>query len=148
MRRRRLSPDQPQAWINRARSDLAIAQSEIPEAYREDLCYHAQQCAEKAMKAMLLKHTGGFPYIHDLAELANRIMTAGMSVPDGVLEAVSLTQYAVEGRYPGPNEPVSETEWQDAIRMAKTVLSWVATSISPKRKVLRKSSRGIPSKRK
>ncbi len=62
----RMAPDTPDEWLNRAASDLAIARARIEGAYLEDICYHAQQCAEKAFKAVLLHRKGSFPYIHDL----------------------------------------------------------------------------------
>jgi HEPN domain-containing protein len=41
-------------WINRARSDLALARAKPEGVYLEDLCFHAQQAAEKAIKALLI----------------------------------------------------------------------------------------------
>jgi hypothetical protein len=55
MSARRFPPDDPREWLNRARSSLAkAAAADIPEVYREDLCFDAQQAAEKALKAVLL----------------------------------------------------------------------------------------------
>ena len=45
----RFSPDDPREWLNRARSNLALAKNRIPGAYLEDLCFEAQQAAEKAI---------------------------------------------------------------------------------------------------
>ncbi len=129
MQPERLPPDSPREWLNRAKSDLAIAQTQIEGAYLEDLCYHAQQCAEKSFKATLLHHIGSFPFIHDLSELANRLQSSGISLTDDVRNAVALTEYAVEGRYPGPDEPVTEEQWQTALKMATYVLEWAAKQI-------------------
>jgi len=126
----RWAPDSPAEWLNRASSDLAIAQTPIQGAYLEDLCYHAQQCAEKALKAVLLQRQGAFPYIHDLAELVNRVEQAGLCVPEDIRAAVTLAQYSVEGRYPGFDEPVTEDQWQDAVRKAKTVLDWASKTLA------------------
>ena len=52
---KRLSPDDPREWLNRARSNLTKAKAKSPEVYLEDLCFDAQQAAEKAIKAVLLK---------------------------------------------------------------------------------------------
>src|SRR6266702_1719074 len=49
----RFPPDDPREWLNRARSNLARARAKIPDAYLEDLCFDAQQAAEKAIKAVL-----------------------------------------------------------------------------------------------
>jgi len=59
----RFPPDDPREWLNRARSNLAQAKVEHPAVYLEDLCLHAQQAAEKAIKALLLQRGIRFPYI-------------------------------------------------------------------------------------
>ena len=46
--------DDPREWMNRARSSLAIAKNRVPQAYLEDLCFEAQQAAEKAIKAVMI----------------------------------------------------------------------------------------------
>jgi len=50
----RFPPDDPREWLNRARSNLAQAKGggRLTEVYREDLCFNAQQAAEKAIKAV------------------------------------------------------------------------------------------------
>ena len=63
----RFPPDDPREWLNRARSSLSRAKVQTAEAYLEDLCFDAQQAAEKAIKAVLIKRGIAFPYIHDLA---------------------------------------------------------------------------------
>jgi len=54
MSAKRLSPDDPIEWLNRARSSLLHSQTEIKGVYLDDLCYDAQQAAEKAIKAILI----------------------------------------------------------------------------------------------
>ncbi len=53
---KRRPADDPVEWLNRARSNLARAKADIriPHVYLEDLCFDAQQAAEKAIKAVLL----------------------------------------------------------------------------------------------
>ena len=65
----RYSPDDPREWLNRARSSLAIAKNRVTGVYLEDLCFEAQQAAEKAIKAVLMKQNIDFPYVHDLAQV-------------------------------------------------------------------------------
>lgn len=62
-------PDSPQEWLNRAQSNLLQARVIQPGVYLEDLCFQAQQAAEKALKAVLLHRVGTFPYVHDIARL-------------------------------------------------------------------------------
>ena len=52
---RRLPADDPREWLNRPRSDLAIARKRAKHIYLEDLCFHPQQAAEKAIKAVLIQ---------------------------------------------------------------------------------------------
>lgn len=60
----RFSPDDPREWLNRARSNLAMARNRVPDAYLEDLCFEAQQAAEKAIKAVMISRDIDFPYVH------------------------------------------------------------------------------------
>jgi HEPN domain-containing protein len=59
-------PGLPQEWLARAQGDLALARAPLPEGgFYEDLCFHAQQAAEKALKALYLSRDWAFRYIHD-----------------------------------------------------------------------------------
>jgi HEPN domain-containing protein len=127
----RHEPDSFKAWLSRAESDLAIAEADIPGAYLEDLCYHAQQCVEKAIKSVLIFRVGKFPYIHDLAELVNCLNELGIAVPEFIEDSVSLTPFAVEGRYPGLDEEVTPLERADAVRKARSVLNWARNECKP-----------------
>lgn len=121
----RFSPDDPREWLNRARSNLARAQAKITGVYLEDLCFDAQQAAEKAIKALLIKRGVTFPYVHDLARLVTLLEQAGQEIPEFVRRVEALTRYAVVTRYPGLAEPVTEAHFQEAVAVAKAVLEWV-----------------------
>ena len=41
--------DDPSEWVSRAKSNLIRAKNRIPGVYLEDLCFDAQQAAEKAI---------------------------------------------------------------------------------------------------
>ena len=132
---RRLPSDDPREWLNRARSDLAMAKAQGSGIYYEDLCFHAQQAVEKAIKAVLLHSGIRFPYIHDIRELISLLKRKNVSVPARVGKARELTNYAVETRYPGLSEPVSDKEYRDAVALAETVLRWADRQIAqPKRR--------------
>jgi HEPN domain-containing protein len=120
----RFPPDDPREWLNRARSNLARAKATIPDAYLEDLCFDAQQAAEKAIKSVLLKKKITFPYVHDLSRLLTLLEESSEVIPEEVREAESLTRYSVVTRYPGLTEPVSETDYQEAVANAEVVVRW------------------------
>ena len=121
----RFEPDDPREWLNRARSNLALAKSRAPGAYLEDLCFEAQQAAEKAVKAMLISLNVEYPYVHDLAHLLTMLEDAGECVPDNVRKAGELTTFATLTRYPGPARPITEREYIAAVETAEAVVQWV-----------------------
>jgi HEPN domain-containing protein len=68
---------------------------------REQVCFHAQQAAEKALKAVLVSWRIDFPYTHDIKGLLRIAETSGIVIPPTIQQAALLTPYAVETRYPG-----------------------------------------------
>lgn len=131
MPRRRLAADDPREWIRRARSNLRLSSRKTAEIILEDLCFNAQQAAEKAVKAVLIARGVEFPRIHDLARLLALAESAGIRIPLPVRSSVRLTRFAVATRYPGPGEPVSPREYRRAASIASDVVGWAETVISP-----------------
>ncbi len=121
----RYSPDDHREWLNRAKSNLALAKNRVPGAYLEDLCFEAQQAAEKAIKSKLISLDIEFPYVHDLARLLSLVEEAGVDVPDAVQIAGQLTPYATVTRYPSPVRAVTEDEYLAAVSVADAVVQWV-----------------------
>ena len=118
-------------WLERARSDLQLGRVALntPGVMLEDACFHAQQCAEKALKGLLTYLDIAFPRTHVLEVLLDLLKAQGINVPGTVDEAFELTQYAVQTRYPGEWEPVTREEAQRALERAKVVLNWVQGEI-------------------
>jgi len=129
----RFSPDDPREWLNRARSNLARAKAQIHDVYLEDLCFDAQQAAEKALKALLIQREVVFPYVHDLARLVTLLEAAGQEIPAVVRRAENLTRYAGVTRYPGLAEPVTEEQYQEAVTIAEAVVQWAAEHMEGQR---------------
>ncbi|MFQ5839322.1 MAG: HEPN domain-containing protein [Candidatus Methylomirabilales bacterium] len=126
-------PGSPEDWLRRARSDLALAKVPLPEgALWEDLCFHAQQAAEKAIKAVYRASKREFRYTHDLSELLNGLRTAGIEVPEEMQDAVELTGFAWEARYPGTGEHASEEEYRRAVALAERVVRWAGAQVEGK----------------
>ncbi len=100
MLRKRLPPDDPREWLNRAKSNLALAGSILPGVDFEDLCFDAQQCAEKAIRAIFIGRGETFPFIHDLEKLLGILQENGLTIPKYIWEAEELSQYAAKTRYP------------------------------------------------
>ena len=120
----RFPPADPREWLRRAESNLVQAGIRATDVCLEDLCFQAQQAAEKALKAVLLSRERRFPHTHDLATLLHLIETNGETVPTEVRRVVRLTDYAVETRYPGLFEPVTEEEHKEALLLASRCVAW------------------------
>ena len=118
------------AWMQHARSDLQLARGWLyapRTVLPEGACFQAQQCAEKALKALLLHRGISFPRTHAIEVLLDLLKTDGVSIPNGVDEAFALSEYAIQTRYPGEWEPVTKPEARRAIEQAGLVLAWVET---------------------
>ena len=120
----------PREWLNRARSNLTQAGNRLPDVYLEDLCFDAQQAAEKAIKGVLLSRDIEFPYVHDLARLLLILESHGEPIPPDLRRVGRLTRYAVASRYPGPGVPVSEAQYLEAFEIAETVVAWAGKLLS------------------
>jgi len=94
------------------------------EVYLEDLCFDAQQAAEKAIKAVLIHYGMIFPFSHDLAQLLTILEDEHPPIPKSVLQAARLTRFAISARYPSFSEPVTETEYETVLSIAGRVLQW------------------------
>lgn len=126
----RRTPGSPQDWLVRAKGDLALARAPLPKgAFYEDLCFHAQQGAEKALKAVYRHYGWVFEYTHDLEQLVAGLKRQCVRIPPEVEEAVVLTSFAWEARYPGLAEPVTRQEYAEALRHSERVIAWVQREI-------------------
>lgn len=115
----------PQEWLARARGNLAIARLPKPaEAVWDDLCFEAQQAAEKAVKAVLLAYGIEFPFIHDLGELLVLLRRHGRDVPGHLWAADELSEYATAARYPGHPDCANEDDYRRALTLADQIVRW------------------------
>jgi HEPN domain-containing protein len=126
-------PTSPHEWVRRARSNLARARAgrNVPDVLYEDLCFDAQQAAEKGIKALLVHRQVRFPKTHDLLDLLTLLDQKGFAIPAEIREADALTHYAVETRYPGLAEEVTADEHTHAVELAERVLRWAEAQLPP-----------------
>lgn len=90
------------------------------EAPADTVAFHAQQCAEKYLKALLTYAGIDFPKTHDIGQLILLLpRSAAMDFP--VEEQRRLTSYATVTRYPGDFEPVTIPEARRAVALARRI---------------------------
>ena len=126
-----MSPDREQAdlLLRKATEDQAVLTALVPSDTIADavLGFHAQQAAEKAMKAVLAAAGVDFPWTHDLQLLLGRLEAAGVEVPEGVSAARRLSPWAVEYRY---GETIDEAlDRPGAAALVNEVLTWASEQV-------------------
>ena len=131
-RRKRSTLGSPEEWLAHAESDLNLARlgKDRDDVLPEQVCFHSQQAAEKALKAVLLHRKIEFPFIHDIEALLEIMTQSGLLVPPNVADAGALTPYAVEARYPGYEEEIAPSQVDEAIHLAESVVAWAAGTIA------------------
>jgi HEPN domain-containing protein len=125
-------PTDPRTWLLYAKSNLHLAEKggRLKGVRFEDLCFNAQQAAEKALKAVCLANELEFPKTHSIVRLLDILEAGEIDVPKEIKEADVLTQFAVETRYPGWIEEVTRAEYKEAITIAARVVFWAEKIIT------------------
>ncbi|KAF0152862.1 MAG: HEPN domain-containing protein [Ignavibacteria bacterium] len=113
-------------WIQYAEEDIKLAEHSLT---LESSCpyrltaYHAQQCVEKYLKAVLVHHQIDFPYTHSITRLLELLQPVLSSTEYS--DAEMLSAYAITTRYPGEDEEVTKDEAVEAIKIAKTTVEQI-----------------------
>ena len=108
-------------WVRLGEHDLREAQRSLSEhedpAY-EIACFHAQQAAERYLKAFLCSRKLAVPNTHDLAKLAHSMPPEARL--DHMMEDLAhLTPFAVSSRSPGVDIPETREDADFALRTAR-----------------------------
>ena len=99
-----MSPELIREWIVKAEEDYAVLEVLSHQRKRrvfDSICFHAQQCAEKYLKALLTSHQIVPPRTHNVKALAEFLQPKEPTI-ELIKDLLNrLTPYAVETRYPG-----------------------------------------------
>jgi HEPN domain-containing protein len=107
-------------WIQKAEGDFATMQREARARRNPNydaICFHAQQCAEKYLKARLTEADIRFGKVHDLAALLDQVLAVQ---PDWEVfreDLAYLSDFAVSFRY--PDESADKKSATDAVRRCR-----------------------------
>ncbi|TCL62323.1 HEPN domain-containing protein [Hydrogenispora ethanolica] len=114
-------------WITKAGHDLGMAELAIankPE-YKDLICFHCQQSAEKYLKAYLIRLNMDFKKSHSLIYLLD-LLKAQENVPDSIYgTAEILEDYGVEVRYPGNGIELDQEDIHEAYQAALRIKEFV-----------------------
>ena len=116
------------AWLAKAELDLRAADLELgaPDAgLLGDVAFHAQQAAEKALKAFLALHDEPFRKTHSIEEIGRACATIDPALGPLVDAAAPLTEFAWKFRYPGDASDPTRDESERAVSVARELVSAV-----------------------
>jgi HEPN domain-containing protein len=110
-------------WLAKTDDDIraceALLAADPPFLY--PVCFHAQQAAEKYLKALLTWHQIEFPKTHAIEQLLALLKPTLPDVASTLREAVILTPFGVEIRYPGDQPEPNARETHQALDLARKV---------------------------
>ncbi len=121
-------------WMEKADHDLMVAEHtlQITESCPYDqVCFHAQQCVEKYMKALLVSIQTPFPKTHDLEQL-RLMLPPSLSLPASVADLAKLTPHATNSRYPDEWRAPEKEEAEWAVALANSIRAAVRSWLLPR----------------
>lgn len=117
-------------WIKKSLSDLKLASKAIGDDETVDpAVYLSHQCAEKALKAILMFSQKHIPKVHNLKLL---LVACSECSNDFILlskQCGLLSSYEFDSRYPKDNFHVDQSDLVMALRAATDVLDFVKNKI-------------------
>ena len=93
-----------QEWIEKAEGDFATLERECQAQEKpnyDGICFHAQQCVEKYLKAILSEAEQPFGKIHDLVALLEQVLEIKLVWEEFREDLAFLSDFSVSYRYPG-----------------------------------------------
>ena len=93
------------------------------------VCFHAQQCVEKSLKAFLTSVDRHVEKTHDLTKLVELCRDLDQDFRDIKNIAVELVDYSVSTRYPDAWRDIPPDEAAAAVLSAKEALKFVKNKI-------------------
>ncbi len=87
-------------WFIQAQADLAVVRTLRTEGHYAAACFHAQQAAEKALKAVLFSQGSRVVWGHSVRELARQCEAHDCAFAGVSGDAALLDQFYIPTRYP------------------------------------------------
>ncbi len=116
-------------WLARADEDYRSIQAlrAIPDPPWNSISFHAQQLAEKALKALLIFHGENPPKTHNLPALVALLIAKGVPLPDLTKECDALYAPYITSRYSPTALTAADVEplIESAFRIREIVLRLV-----------------------
>ncbi len=118
-------------WVLKAEGDFATATRELGVTINptyDAVCFHAQQCAEKYLKARLQEADIFFVKTHDLINLLDLLLPVESGWDTLRTDLQALTVFAVAYRYPGDSADKNDAE--EAVSKCRNIREIVRRALS------------------
>ena len=118
-------------WLRYAEEDLITAETLLAQAHipPRQACWHAQQAAEKALKAVLIFLQIDFPRTHDLNVLRSLVPNS-WHFKTTHPNLARLTDWVADARYPGEVPEPTKAEAITAVKHARAVCTDASTELA------------------
>ncbi len=120
-------------WLRRADDDLRMAEFALSgqPPVHWGAAFHAEQAAEKLLKALLTSHGTEFARSHDIGYLLDLCEAIEPRTARLRATATGLTDFAVEARYPVPRREPTASEAGEAVDIARDVREVIHALLPP-----------------
>jgi len=116
-------------WINKGDKDLKVAETFLNDVNMGDVvCFHAQQAAEKYLKAYLNWLEIEYPKTHLLEKLIELASLKDKDILKLKEDSAKLSPFAIQGRYPEFELPLQEDVLK-AIEISKMIRRYVFSKL-------------------
>ncbi len=114
-------------WLTFAREDLPMAEAALTQKIYNQACFHAQQCVEKSLKALIALRGQSTPRSHSITELLALLPDKWLA--DSADDLSDLDDYYIPTRYPDalpgslPEGLPEKDDAERAVALARKVLT-------------------------
>ena len=121
------------SWVKKAEHDMLAIRNNVSaaEVPWDVVCFHAQQVAEKLLKAFLIYNGSAVEKTHDLVQILSACVNLDATLGGLEEDCQQLTYFAVSSRYPNDLHEPDELDGRKMIaaaeRVRKTILSRLNT---------------------
>lgn len=118
-------------FLRKADQDMTVLEKwrQDPDIAGEILGFHAQQAAEKMLKAILSYKGIEVPLTHRLADLIDLGKDHGIVLTERLEDIRFLTPFAVEFRYDLYEEDEEPVDFEEIFALLKELRKWAKTII-------------------
>jgi HEPN domain-containing protein len=127
--------EEARRWLAQAENDLSFTEHSIRGGFHAQACFHSQQVAEKAVKAVHYLRGARVVIGHSVDGLLEALETAGLSVKELRPLAAHLDLHYIPTRYPNglpgnlPFEVYTAAQASDALAAARRIVAFAREQV-------------------